>query len=120
MRTEIVPSAETDKGVPCPLGLAGTKNWGRYGTGAPLARPHWPSGSMKTLSELEIHYLGQIAVGKTLHDIALDDDIPVSLIADALNSAEGKLGATNLMDAVTKAMLLGLLPQSAGEDDAKD
>ena len=49
-----------------------------------------------------------------MHDIALEDGVAVAMIAEALNSAVDKLGATNLMDAVTKGMRLGLLREGDG------
>lgn len=67
-------------------------------------------GPQKVLSEREIHYLRQIAGGRTVHEIATSDGIPVTTIADALNSAIAKLEATNLMDAVLKAVKLEILP----------
>lgn len=61
------------------------------------------------LTTLEANYLSRIARGYTVHDIATQDSVPVSTIADALNSASATLGASNLMEAVTKAVRLGLV-----------
>jgi hypothetical protein len=66
------------------------------------------------LSEREIHYLSQIAGGRTIHELATGEGIPVTAIAEAINSAIAKLDATNLMDAVLKAVKLEIL---AGNDN---
>jgi DNA-binding CsgD family transcriptional regulator len=71
------------------------------------------SGAAETgegmLSDIEAGYLSRIARGQTAEDIAAEDGIAVQLVQDALSAAETKLGAMNLMDAVTKAARLGLL-----------
>lgn len=64
------------------------------------------------LSETEADYLGRIAQGKSIHDIALEDGIPVAQIADGINSAIVKLQAENLLQAIVKAMRLNLLGKS--------
>ena len=61
------------------------------------------------LSEIEVGYLSRIARGQTAEDIAAEDGISLQAVLDALNGAEEKLGAMNLMDAVTKAVRLGLI-----------
>ncbi|VVT06431.1 transcriptional regulator [Rhizobium sp. EC-SD404] len=61
------------------------------------------------LSEIEAGYLSRIARGQTAEDIAAEDGISLQAVLDALNGAEGELGAMNLMDAVTKAVRLGLI-----------
>lgn len=61
------------------------------------------------LSEIEAGYLSRIARGQTAEDIAAEDGISLQAVLDALNGAEEALGAMNLMDAVTKAVRLGLI-----------
>lgn len=61
------------------------------------------------LSEIEAGYLSRIARGQTAEDIAAEDGISLQAVLDALNGAEEELGAMNLMDAVTKAVRLGLI-----------
>ncbi len=72
------------------------------------------------LSERETYYLQQIAGGRTIHDLAIQDGVPVTTIAEALNSAIAKLDATNLMEAVLKAVKLEILPGNDNTPPAED
>jgi hypothetical protein len=72
------------------------------------------------LSEREAYYLRQIADGRTIHELAIQENVPVTAIADALNSAIAKLDAASLMEAVLKAVKLEILPGNDNTPPAED
>lgn len=72
------------------------------------------------LSEREAYHLRQIADGRTIHELAIQDGVPVTAIAEALNSAIAKLEAANLLEAVLKAVKMEILPGNDNMPPADD
>ena len=66
------------------------------------------------LDDTERHYLTEIAAGRTIFEIAVESGVPVTFIADGINSALAKLDASNMMDAIAKAIRMNLI---GWEDD---
>ncbi|MCZ7484276.1 MULTISPECIES: LuxR C-terminal-related transcriptional regulator [Rhizobium/Agrobacterium group] len=63
------------------------------------------------LSDRERHYLGLVARGKHPSHIALVTGGTEAEVKDALEAVRNRLGATNLLNAVSIALLRGLIEQ---------
>jgi DNA-binding CsgD family transcriptional regulator len=61
------------------------------------------------LTDIELKYLTMIAEGNHPSNIARTDDTSEVKVHGILNSARDKLGATNLLNAVSIALLKGVI-----------
>ncbi|MDS7595834.1 LuxR C-terminal-related transcriptional regulator [Agrobacterium tumefaciens] len=66
----------------------------------------------RTLSDIERQYLGLIARGQHPSRIAAATETDEKDVRDILESARTKLGATNLLNAVSTALLRGLIDRN--------
>lgn len=64
-----------------------------------------------TLSDRERHYLGLVARGKHPSHIALVTGAKEAEVKDVLEAVRTRLGAANLLNAVSIALLRGLIEQ---------
>ncbi|PYG61927.1 LuxR C-terminal-related transcriptional regulator [Rhizobium sp. UGM030330-04] len=64
-----------------------------------------------TLSDRERHYLGLVARGKHPSHIALMTGAKEAEVKDVLEAVRTRLGAANLLNAVSIALLRGLIEQ---------